>query len=240
MMTKEDLAPRPKRNDGSSLTAADIQKLKDSISGKVVVKGEASDEDYKTASDRWNHFFQLQPYIVTFPETEGEISTVLHFVAKHNLDLAIAGGRHSYHGASSIEGGLVIDLQNFRDVKVDRQAQTVTAGGGCMAGDLEVPAAKEGLHVVFGAVNDTGIGGLSLGGGVGMLSGQYGLAVDNILGARVVLANGDVVVANEKENADLFWAIRGGGSNFGIVTEFEFRAHPHRQEGGLVYLYVSS
>ena len=111
---------------------------------------------------------------------------------------------------------------------------TVTAQGGCLARDLEIPAAAEGLYVVLGNVHDTGIGGLTLGGGVSPLSGKYGYAVDNVLSMRVVLASGEIVTVSKDSNPDLFWAMRGTGSNFGVVTEFVYRAHNQ----GPVYTYV--
>lgn len=137
-----------------------------------------------------------------------------------------------------------IDLGRMRRVSVDKEAMTVTAQGGCIARDVELPLEAEGLAAVFGAVNETGkwdllpdtgldrsvnslqgIGGLTLGGGVGFLTGAHGLAADNLVSARMVLANGQVVTASDDENSDLFWAIRGAGPNFGIVTEFKYRVH---------------
>lgn len=146
--------------------------------------------------------------------------------------MTIACGRHTYSGASGIVGGLIIDLKKMNKVVIDKEALTITAQGGCQARDLEGPADAEGLSVVMGAVNYTGIGGLSLGGGTGFLTSQYGFVVDNILAMRVVLANGDIVEVSKDSNPDLFWAMRGSGSNFGIVTQFTYRAHKQ----GPVYL----
>lgn len=166
-------------------------------------------------------------------ENEQDISVCILWVQKNDVDLAIAGARHTFHGASSSEG-LVIDLRKMRKVTIDKQNMRVIAEGGCLAEDLEVPAYAEGLGVVMGAVNETGIGGLSLGGGTGMLSGEHGHVVDNILSVRLVTADGQVRVCNKDTNADLFWGIRGGGSNFGVVAEFTYQAHPQ----GEVFLQV--
>lgn len=113
----------------------------------------------------------------------------------------------------------------MNNVVIDKAAMTVTAQGGCLAADLEKPLDAKGLSIVMGAVNDTGIGGITLGGGTGYLTGQYGLVADNLLSAKVVLADGTVVLASQESNPDLFWAIRGGGGNFGVCTEFTYRAH---------------
>lgn len=172
-------------------------------------------------------------------ESEEDVAATLQYAQKWKLDLVVASGRHSYYGASSTTGGIVIDLQKLRKVSIDLESKTATAQGGCKAVDLEEPLAVEGYSVVMGAFNDTGkfaatirnrltilgIGGLTLGGGSGLLTGQYGLVIDNLLAARVVLADGRVLEASESTNPDLFWGIRGGGTNFGVVVSFTYRIH---------------
>ncbi|GES63905.1 hypothetical protein ATETN484_0009059200 [Aspergillus terreus] len=213
------------RNDGSALQEEDIQQLRSSIRGTVVLKNEASEEEYNAAVTRWNNVSIRLATLVVYVEDEQDIVKCVEFVNKHYLDVAVCShGRHSYHGASS-STGMVIDLGRMRRVSVDKEAMTVTAQGGCIARDVELPLEAEGLATVFGAVNETGIGGLTLGGGVGFLTGAHGLAADNLVSARMVLANGQVVTASDDENSDLFWAIRGAGPNFGIVTEFKYRVH---------------
>ncbi|KAL4940985.1 hypothetical protein BDV06DRAFT_223587 [Aspergillus oleicola] len=217
------------RNDGSALTKEDIGFLRSSIKGTVVLRDEASPEEYEAAVTRWNNVSIRLARVIAYVEDEDDIVQCVNFVNRHYLDVAVCShGRHSYHAASS-STGLVIDLGRMRKVVVDKPAMTVAAQGGCVARDVEVPLEAEGLGAVFGAVNETGIGGLTLGGGVGFLTGAHGLAADNLVSARMVLANGDKVSVSDDENSDLFWAIRGGGPNFGIVTEFKYKVfeQPH-------------
>jgi FAD/FMN-containing dehydrogenase len=158
-------------------------------------------------------------------------------VRDHAIDLAIKGGGHSPNGSSSSSGGLVIDLaRHFRSVSVDPAAKTVAAGGGCTWKDVDAASAPYGLACIGGTVSSTGIGGYSLHGGFGPLQGLYGLAVDNLLAVTIVTASGEVVHASaENEYSDLFWGVRGAGGNFGVVTEFVFRAHPVSEVfGGIV------
>lgn len=154
-----------------------------------------------------------------------DISTTLLLCQKHSIDLATRGGGHSTSGASSSEGGIVIDLSEMRNVTVNPVDKTITAQGGCLWEDVDKAAGQHGLAAVGGTVNHTGIGGLTLGGGYGWLCGQYGLTVDNLLSVEIVLANGDVVRSSASENTDLFWGIRGAGQSLGVVTEFTYRAH---------------
>jgi FAD/FMN-containing dehydrogenase len=131
-------------------------------------------------------------------------------------------------GASATQGGLIIDLKKLNKVVLNKDVLSVTAQGGCRAMDVEAVVDAEGLYIVMGSVNDTGIGGLSLGGGSGFLTGQHGFVVDNILAMKIVLADGSVVEASKDVNPDLFWGMRGAGTNFGIVTEFTYKVHKQR------------
>lgn len=140
-----------------------------------------------------------------------DIATTLLFCKKHQVDFAVRGGGHSTSGSSSSEGGVVIDLSEMRKVEIDPIEKTITAQGGCIWEDVDEAAGEHGLATVGGTVNHTGIGGLTLGGGYGWLCGKYGLTIDNLLEVQMVLANGDVVRASDKENTDLFWAVRGSG-----------------------------
>ena len=160
---------------------------------------------------------------VTSPE---EVSTAIRFATAHNLPLTARGGGHSTSGASSSTGGMVIDLTRMRNVSVDTAARTVTYGGGCVFGDVDSALAAHGLATVGGLYNKTGVGGLVLGGGHGFLTARHGLAIDNLLSVEMVLADGSVVEVSEGQKPDLFWAVRGAGAQFGIVTRFTSRAHP--------------
>ncbi|KAF3186451.1 hypothetical protein TWF788_003309 [Orbilia oligospora] len=215
---------RSKRVDGSNLSSETLDSLRSSIKGKVVVKGQSPEEEYRPLLERWNRMHIKEANIIVLPESEEDVSSTVKFVAEHNLDVAIASGRHTYSGPSS-GYGLIIDMRNLRKVSVDAEKMVAVAQGGSLAGDIESAAEAVGLRPVMGAVNATGCGGITTGGGIGNLSAQYGLVADNLLAARVALADGSIVVASEEENQDLFWGIRGGGSNFGLVTEFTYKLH---------------
>lgn len=159
------------------------------------------------------------------PTDPEDVRAALLWAQEHHIDLAVKGGGHSVAGTSSSDGGLVIDLSLMKSVSVDPAAKTVTVGGGATWKDADEAAAEHGLAAVGGTVNHTGVGGLTLGGGYGWLSGQYGLTIDNLLSATVVLANGQIVTASATENADLFWGLRGAGYNFGVVTSFTYQAY---------------
>ncbi|KAF3906134.1 hypothetical protein ABW20_dc0100200 [Dactylellina cionopaga] len=220
---------RVPRIDGSSLSAQDFDALRSKIKGKVVVKGQAPEEEYRPLIERWNAMHVKEANIITLPESEEDISAIIKFVAEHNIDVAISSGRHTYSGPSS-GYGLIIDMRNLRKVKVDVEKKVAIVEGGSIAEDVEKASESLGLRPVMGAINATGCGGITTGGGVSNLSAQYGLVCDNLLAARVALADGSIVVASETENPDLFWGIRGGGSNFGLVTEFTYKLHEAAHE----------
>ena len=166
------------------------------------------------------------------------MSAAVLFAQTWSLDLAVCGGGHSTSGASSSAGGLVIDLSQMRNVIVDPFAKIIKAQGGCTWEDVDKAAGEHSLATVGGTVNHTGIGGLTLGGGYGWLSGEHGLTIDNLLWVQIVLADGSIVTASDSENGDLFWAIRGAGQSFGVVIEFAYRAHEQKSPvwaGQLVY-----
>lgn len=160
-----------------------------------------------------------------FPQTAEEVSKIVVFASQYNIDLAVKCGGHATGGTNSSDGGLVIDLGKMRNVTVDKRKKIITAQGGALWEDVNKAAAEHGLATVSATVNKVGIGGLTLGGGFGWLSGQYGTVIDNLIRAKVVLANGQILEASEDENSDLFWAIRGAGHNFGVVVEFQYTAH---------------
>lgn len=157
-----------------------------------------------------------------------DVSSAVTFARTWSLDLAICGGGHATNGASSSDGGLVVDLSQMRAVTVDPSAMTIKAQGGCLWSDVDKAAGEHGLAAVGGTVNHTGIGGLTLGGGYGWLSGKHGLVIDNLLAVQMVLADGSIVTASDSENTDLFWAVRGAGQAFGVAVEFTYRAHEQK------------
>ncbi|KAI1912742.1 hypothetical protein LOZ61_003180 [Ophidiomyces ophidiicola] len=180
---------------------------------------------YEDAIKRWSAAAIKRAGMVLLAQNTADISQAVVFARETNIDLAIKGGGHSVAGASSSDGGLVIDLSHMRAVAVDPVQKTITAQGGALWADVDAAADKHQLATVGGTVNHTGIGGLTLGGGMGWLSGRYGLVVDNLLAVEIVLADGRVVRASATEEPELFWAVRGAGHNFGVVTEFVYRAY---------------
>jgi FAD/FMN-containing dehydrogenase len=166
--------------------------------------------------------------VVVYPTSAEDVSKAILFGVANNLELAVKGGGHATSGSSSTDGGLCIDLDKMRGVSVDTEKKTVTAQGGAWWEDVDAAATKYGLACVGGTVSHTGIGGLTLGGGYGFLSGEHGLVVDNLLEVEYVLADGTIVTASEKENQDLFWAARGAGAGFGVATRFTYRAHDQK------------
>ncbi|KAG8928088.1 hypothetical protein FRC00_001861, partial [Tulasnella sp. 408] len=203
-----------------------LMKLRDSLSGEVVCPG---DEGYDYGIARWSENCVKKAGYVLFPKTNEDVVEAIKFARGQNLDLAIYGGGHSYSGSSSTEGGLVIHLGKYLNyARCDPEKRLLYVGGGATWAIVEKVGMEHGLATVAGNVNHTGVGGLALGGGYGWLTGRHGMTVDNTVQYTVVLASGEVVTANEKENPDLFWGCRGGGCNFGVVTEFVFKAHPQR------------
>lgn len=175
-----------------------------------------------------NNPLTLAKGVVIMPSDVADIQTALLWAQKHNIDLAIKGGGHSVAGTSSSQDGLVIDLSHLKNVSVDTTAKTVTVQGGATWKEVDEAAGEHGLAAVGGTVNHTGVGGLTLGGGYGWLSGLYGLTIDNLLSARVVLADGRLVTASVTENPDLLWGLKGAGYNFGVVVEFTYQAHEQK------------
>ncbi len=182
--------------------------------------------EYDEARKLYNGMIDKRPLMMARCVDVADVVTAVNFARENGLLLAIRGGGHNGPGLGSCDDGLVIDLSEMKGVRVDPKAGTVRVEPGCTSGDVDHATHGFGLAVPFGIVSSTGVGGLTLGGGIGYLSRKHGLTIDNLLEADVVLADGSFVTASKDENPDLFWALRGGGGNFGVVTSFLFQAHP--------------
>ena len=181
---------------------------------------------YDDARRLYNAMIDKRPALIARCVDVSDVIACVRHAADQGVDLAVRGGGHNGGGLGSVDGGLVIDLSELRGVRVDPQARTVTVAGGTTIGEVDHATHVFGLAVPAGIISSTGVGGLTLGGGIGHLTRTYGLTIDNLIGADVVLADGRLVRASESEHEDLFWALRGGGGNFGVVTSFTFQARP--------------
>jgi hypothetical protein len=201
----------------------DITEFKGQLRGELI---EPTHEKYDKARKVYNAMIDRKPRLIAKCVDVADVMTALSFGRKQGLRVSIRGGGHNAGGLGVCDDGLVIDLSPIKYIHVDPAAGTVRVGGGCTWGDVDHATHAFGLAVPSGIISTTGVGGLTLGGGIGYLTRQYGLTIDSLLAADVVTADGRFVVASASENADLFWAIRGGGGNFGVVTSFMFQAHP--------------
>ena len=195
------------------------------------------DAGYDPARITFNGMIDRRPALIARPLDVDDVVAAVGYAVAAELPIAVRGGGHSVAGHCIGEGGVVVDLRLMHDVVVDPDARIATCGGGALWEDLDPPCLRHGLATPGGTFGDTGVAGLTLGGGIGHLIGLHGLTLDNLLAATVVTAEGEVLRASEDENADLFWGLRGGGGNFGVVTDFTFRLHPvgRLRAGMLVY-----
>jgi FAD/FMN-containing dehydrogenase len=183
------------------------------------------DSSYEEARAVYNAMIDKRPALIARCRDTRDVARTIAFAREHGLLLAIRGGGHNGAGLGTCDDGVVLDLSLLKEVKVDPQARTVRVGGGCTWSDVDTATGEHGLATPSGIISTTGVGGLTLGGGLGHLTRKCGLAIDNLLEAEVVLASGDVVEASAESHPDLYWALRGGGGNFGVVTSFVFRLH---------------
>ena len=218
-----------------SLEKAALQELRDSLRGALLLAG---DEGYDQARRVLNESIDKHPALIVQPTGVADIQNAVTFAQERNLLVAVKCGGHSPSGKSTCDGGMQIDLSHYRNVRVDPVAKRAWVAGGSLLGELDHEAMSQGLVTTAGTVSHTGIGGLTLGGGFGRLARRYGLALDNVTAADLVTADGRFVHASHDENPDLYWGLRGGGGNFGVVTNFEFGLHPMQRQivgGNLVF-----
>ena len=199
------------------------QPLRARLRGEVI---DPSHVRYDAARRVYNAMFDRHPRVIARCADVADVMACVEFARENTITTAIRGGGHNAAGLGVCDDGLVIDLSQMRGVRVDPAAKTVRVGGGCTWGDVDHATHAFGMATPSGIISTTGVGGLTLGGGIGHLTRKYGLTIDNLLSADVVLADGRFHTASKDENQDLFWAIRGGGGNFGVVTSFLFRLHP--------------
>lgn len=205
------------------LTDAAIGDIRDGFRGALLRPG---DDGYEAARLVWNGMIDRRPALIARCTGTADVAAAVRFARAHGLEIAVRGGGHSVAGHGAVDGGLMIDLSPTSGVRVDPDARRAWVQGGALHGAMDHESLLHGLATTAGTVSHTGVGGLTLGGGYGYLARKHGLACDNLASAEVVTADGDVLLASEDRNPELFWALRGGGGNFGIVTSFEFRLHP--------------
>ena len=215
--------------------SAKVEELRKGFKGKVITPG---DNEYEESRKIWNGMVDKRPAIIARCAGTQDAVKAVNFARDNGIQLAVRGAGHHIAGNSLCDDGLVVDLSHMRTVKVDVAAKRAVAEGGATLADFDAATLAHGLATPVGINSTTGIAGLTLGGGFGWLSRKYGMTVDNLESAEVVTAKGEVVRASAKENPDLFWALRGGSGNFGVVTQFEFRLHqvgPDLLSGLIVY-----
>ena len=205
------------------LGAATLKEFEDGLHGELIRPG---DDAYDEARSIWNGAHDARPAVIARCADSSDVRHAIGFARSEGLDVAVRGGSHSIPGFSTVDDGIVIDLSPMKGVTVDVAARTARAEGGVTWAEFDAATQEHGLATTGGLVSTTGVAGFTLGGGIGWLMRKYGLACDNLRSAEVITADGQILTASTTENPDLFWGLRGGGGNFGIVTSFEFDLHP--------------
>jgi hypothetical protein len=215
--------------DGAEVTLsqAAVQEFSDSLKGKLLLPGSGG---YDEARLLLNPSFDKHPALIAQPTGAADVSSAVSFARDNNLLVAVKCGGHSASGKSSCDNGLQIDLSRYRSVRVDTKARTARVAGGSLLGEMDHEAMAHGLVTTAGTVSHTGVGGLTLGGGFGRLARRFGMSIDNVLEMDIVTPDGQLRRAAPDENPDLYWALRGGGGNFGVVTSFLFQLHSMQRE----------
>jgi FAD/FMN-containing dehydrogenase len=220
---------------GATLSRTAVQDLADSLRGNLILPGHRA---YDPARRVWNAQMDRRPALIVQPRGAVDVSRAVQFARESNLLLAVKCGGHSPSGKSTCERGLLLDLSLLRGVRVDPAARLARVAGGSLLGDMDHETMAHGLVTTAGTVSHTGVGGLTLGGGFGRVARRFGLSLDNVRGVEIVTADGRILRADAAENPDLYWGVRGGGGNFGVVTSFDFGLHPmQRQVIGGVMLF---
>src|SRR5499426_2026770 len=212
-----------RRKENTMPAQATLEAFKARLRGELL---QANDADYETARQVYNGMIDRHPRLIVRCANVADVIAAVHFGRDNDMLVAVRGGGHNAGGLGVCDDGLVIDLSRMKGIRVDPVARTVRGEGGCPSGQVDHATHAFGLATPSGVISTTGVGGLTLGGGVGHLTRKCGLSIDNLLSADVVLADGKFVKASADENPDLFWALRGGGGNFGVVTSFTFKLHP--------------
>jgi FAD/FMN-containing dehydrogenase len=214
---------RTRTNGETTLQEDTLRKLKEGLRGELIL---ADEPGYNDARSIWNAMIDRRPALIARCLGVGDVITCVNFAREHGVILSIKGGGHNISGLAVCEGGLMLDMSRMRGVWVDPSRRTALAQAGCLLGDVDRETQVHGLAAVLGFISNTGIAGLTLGGGFGYLTRRFGWTSDTVFSIELITADGAVVRASEKENPDLFWGLRGGGGNFGVVTSFEYRLHP--------------
>ena len=226
--------------DVGQLPSSAITALAAQISGGVLT---AADSAYDEARKVWNATIDRRPAVIARCLVATDVQAAVRFAAAHRMLLSVRGGGHHIAGNAVAEGGIMVDVSAMRAINVDPVRRTARVGAGALLADVDRATQAHGLAVPLGINSTTGVAGLTLGGGFGWLTRRYGMTVDNLVGATVVTADGRVELVSETSQPDLFWALRGGGGNFGIVTSFEFQLHrvgPELHAGLVVYPFAQA
>lgn len=228
-----DLNVKTMTNDKVVLTQEEVKEFEASLSGELIDRDDGRYDEHRAV---WNGLIDKQPALIARCRNVNDVVAAVNFARSNDLLLSVRGGGHNVAGTALCDDGLVIDLSLMNKVEVDPEARTARAQGGVTIAELDAATQQYGLATPMGVVSETGIAGLTLGGGIGWLRRKYGLSSDNLISAEVVTADGRILTASKTENPDLFWGIRGGGGNFGVVTSFEYRLHPVGPEVMFVFV----